>query len=542
VARGAALAAALAASLLAVSGAGGAPAQTPKRGGTLAIGMPRHLEPACLNPYLDECEPNYLDAVLLGAFEVAPDATFRPSLANAEVAATKPFTLRYRIRPEARWSDGTPVTARDFVFTQQTIIRHRTSLHPNAAPDHLARVRTVRALDSKTFVVVLRDRFVDWRFLFPWVLPHHALAGEKLTDLWKDGIDNPKTGTAIGTGPFLVERVERGKQLVLRRNESYWGPHAAYLHRIAFRYLAPEDAGEAMRRGDVDMIDAGYPIMQPAALELRKQPAPGIKVLSALQPDWEHFDIRIGAGGHPALKRRLVRQALAYGVDRVEIARIAAEFAGVPASLAQPLDSVVFLPNSRYYRPSWKGYRYRPQEARRLLERAECRPGADGIYVCAGERLSLRFVAPAVGRRIRIVQAAQAQLRRIGVEVETVFGSPGTVFGQVLPKGDFDFILFGWIGGAGTAGPYDIFGCQRPQNFTGYCDRLVTRDLRQATRILDDERRVQLLNSVDARLAKAVPAIPLFQSAGVIAFDTSLRGVTRNGRLMWNVVNWWLER
>jgi hypothetical protein len=53
---------------------------------------------------------------------------------------------------------------------------------------------------------------------------------------------------------------------------------------------------------------------------------------------------------------------------------------------------------------------------------------------------------------------------------------------------------------------------------------------------------VQLLNSVDARLAKAVPAIPLFQSAGVIAFDTRVRGVTRSGPLMWNVENWWLER
>ena len=51
------------------------------------------------------------------------------------------------------------------------------------------------------------------------------------------------------------------------------------------------------------------------------------------------------------------------------------------------------------------------------------------------------------------MQLAQAQLRRVGVEVVPVFGPIATVFGQMLPQGDFDFIVFGWIGGTGTAGP-----------------------------------------------------------------------------------------
>ena len=540
-ARGLALAVAIAVSLLAVSGAGGAATQqTPKPGGTVVMAIPRHLEPACLNPYLDPCSPSYVGVVLRGAYQVAPDVTLQPDLASAEVVATAPFTLRYRIRPEARWSDRTRVTARDFVFTQQAILRYRKELNVGFE-DHLARVRSVRARDPKTVIVVLRDRYLDWRFLFPWVLPHHALAGEDLRGLWKDGINNPKTGAAIGTGPFLVKRWERGKQITFRRNPNYWGPHTAYLDSIVVRYVAAEGAAEAMRRGDVDMIDATFPIIQPAALELRQQPAPGIKVVSFPTESWEHVDIRIGPGGHPALKNPLVRQALAFAIDRVVIARAARKLLGETAPRSEPLDSVVFPSNSRYYRPSWNGYRYRPQEARRLLERAGCRRGAaDGIYTCAGERLSLRFVAPAVERRIRIVQLAQAQLRQVGVEVIETYGPISTVFGQVLPNGDFDLIVYGWNGSASTAGPYDIFGCLRESNFTGYCDRLVTRDLRQATRILDDERRVKLLNRVDKRLAKAVPAIPLFQVSGLLALDTSIRGVNTNGFLTWRAEDWWL--
>lgn len=98
--------------------------------------------------------------------------------------------------------------------------------------------------------------------------------------------------------------------------------------------------------------------------------------------------------------------------------------------------------------------------------------------------------------------------------------------------------------GASTSGHADVFGCQRPSNFTGYCSRLVTRDLDQATRILDDKRRVGLLNNIDARLAKAVPAIPLYQVTGLFAFKATIRGVVPNGAggFTWNAEDWWVER
>jgi len=541
VARPLALGAAIAVSLLAVSGAGGAGAQTPKRGGTLVIGTRTASEPACLNVLVDACElPFLLEQVLPGAFEVQPDATLQPDLADAEIVAKQPFTLVYHIRPEARWSDGVPVSAQDFVFTQQVLRKHR--------PDEAKDVRSVRALDRKTVEVVLRTRLVDWRLLFAVILPQHALAGENFETLWKDGIENPKTRRAIGSGPFLLAGWTRGEQLTFVRNPRYWGPHPAYLDRIVVRFFPPEDTAEALRSGEIDMIDSGPAVLQAQALELHRQHAPGIRVLSTLGNYYEHFDIRIGPGGHPALRGKqgkLVRQALAYGIDRVEIARAVGELSLASAAAREPLDSVVFLANSRYYQRNWRSYRYRPDRARRLLEQAGCRRGADGIYVCAGNRLSLRFVtAAAVERRELTVRLAQAQLRDVGIEVIHVFAPPAVAFGQILPSGEFDLFLFGWILGASTAGWEDVFGCQGPNNYTGYCDRLVTRDLVQSSQILDDSRRVELLNRIDARLAKAVPAIPLYQGTGLFAFKATIRGVVSNccGSDYWNSEDWWLGR
>ncbi len=546
-ARPLALAAAIAVSLLAVSGAGGADAQTPKRGGSVVIATPNPGEPPCLNAFVDDCGilgplDIGLNEILAGAFELKPDATFRPQLiTRADVVSRRPFTLVYHIRPEARWSDGVPVTASDFVFTHRAILEHR----PVFEFDYPTYVRSIDALDAKTFRVVMRAPYPDWRSFFTVVLPRHALAGHDFETVWRDAIDNPKTGAPIGSGPFLLGSLQRGKQLTLVRNPRYWGAHVAYLNRMVFRFLPTGDAAESLRRGEADIINPASRVLQAESLELRRQPAPGIRVRTVALTGLEHFDVRIGEGGHPALKNPLVRQALAFGIDRVEIARsIGRSDFGSETALA-PLDSVIFLSNSPYYRPNWKSYRYSPARARQLLQQAGCRRGQDGIYSCGGNRLSLRFATIAgIESRARTLELVQATLRQAGVEVAPVYAPFGPFFEAIVIPGDFDLALYSWGLGTSSIGPGSLFQCQKPDNTSGYCDRLVTRDLDQATRILDGGRRVGLLNRVDARLAKAVPAIPLYQDARIYAQRGTVRGVIPNGvgRFTWNAEDWWLDR
>ena len=215
-ARGVALAAAIAVSLLAVSGAGGAATQqSPKRGGTLVF---RVLGPRARLSQRPAHElrlggPGWVEQVLQAPFEVGPDFTFEESLVSrVDFTRRRPFTLTYHIHPAARWSDGVPITAQDFIFTLRAIRRHGT---PELRELH-APVRSARAVDHKTVRVVLRPRFATWRALFGNILPAHALRGSDLTQVWSDRIDDPRTGRPIGSGPFLVERLERGRQLILR--------------------------------------------------------------------------------------------------------------------------------------------------------------------------------------------------------------------------------------------------------------------------------------------------------------------------------------
>jgi peptide/nickel transport system substrate-binding protein len=533
------------AALLPVTGAGGADAQTPKRGGTVIVpglfGGVR--EPACLNPFrtCGAVAFAHVEEVLEGAFEFGPERS-RPNLVTS-VAFTRapPYTLTYFVRPEARWSDGVAVSARDFVFTDQTI---RGLAEPPAdVAAHLTYVRSVRQVDPKTVRVVLKSRFSTWkRDLFSIVLPYHALRGESFESAWTDEIDNPKTGAAIASGPFLVDGWDRGSRLVLRRNSRYWGPHTAYLDRLVIRF-GIDDPVEELRRGALDVYQIRLGVEPETAR--RAERIAGVDRRFAFGVRWEHLEFRMASGGHPALRgsnvnSKLVRRALAYGIDRQAMVR---DLFGEFAPRMRPSDSAVFLPSSPFYEPNWARYQHRPAEARRLLERAGCRPGADGIYSCAGERLSLRFVANSGSAgRSRVIELAQAQLGRIGVEVRPSYWPGPILLDQVIPGGEWDVWIIAYFYGPDV--PVDgAFRCHGPVNATGYCQRLVTRELDQATRIFDSTEYARALNRADVQMSWDVPVIPLWHDPSLYAFRSNLRGFTPAENLVaWNAENWWLDR
>jgi len=534
-----AVAAAIVVSLLAVSGAGGAGTQTPKRGGTVVISWGTRW--GCLNYFNVACGvgpvTGWLNDVFAGAFEQTPGLRYRSGLVSHVDVRKEPFTLTYHLRPEARWSDGVPVTASDFVFTYRAFRKYL----PPDFPENLdlRKVRRVRALDAKTVRVEFTSRFGGWRDLFFVVFPRHALAGEDLRGIWKDRIENPKTGEPIGSGPFLLTSREVDRQVTLVRNPRYWGPHQAYLDRVVWRRV-DGDPFEGLERGEIDLASLLGPSVN-TILELRRQP--GIRVVSVAATAWEHFAIRVGAGGHPALKNKIVRRALAYGVDRETIVR---ELYGQIDPKLRPSDSAIFVTSSPFYRPHWSSYRYRPVQARRLLEQAGCSKGDDGVYVCADERLSLRFVTTAGNtNRELAVRLAQAQLRKVGVEVKTTFATTAAFFDQILPDGDFDLALFRFLMLPSGSSSIDIYRCGGPRNYTGYCQRLVTSELVQTELIVDEEQRARVLNAADRKLARDVPVIPLFQVPAVTAYKAALRNVVPHPRpeaQSWNAEDWWLER
>ena len=539
-----ALAAALAAAFLAVPGAGAVPdAEAPRRGGTVALtGTPR--ESACLNAFFERCQAGNLpfmvmDMVLPGAYRLGSDLTLRPALVSGvDVTTAPPFTLTYHIRPEARWSDGTPVSSRDFVFTHRTSLSDRVELFP-AYEEALAQVESVTALGAKIVRVALRSRYADWRRLFPYVLPAHALAGADFGTVWNDRIDDPRTGRSIGSGPFLVERWKRGREITFKRNPRYWGARPAYLDRLVFRFWKDhEETIEWLRRNELDVVH-GLPLSASQVRELRQLPRVVVRTLPG--DSWEHLALRVQPPGHPALRNKLVRKAIAHAIDKAALVR---SLFGEHDRRYLISESAFFATTSRYYRPNWSGLRYNPAESQRLLREAGCNRGADGIYVCGGERLSLRaFTIAGVAFREHSLEIIQKQLRDVGIELVLRYVASGPLFASVLPSGDFDLAHFSWGRDPETSNS-TILRCGGNQNWTGYCQRLVTRDIDEAGRVLDAEQYMRVLRRLDARVALDVPLIPLYYRPFVGAARSIVRGYASRGTSnpLIGSENWWLAR
>jgi peptide/nickel transport system substrate-binding protein len=531
------IARALAAALVAAFLALGAGAATPRRGGTIVLAS---VPIGCLNPF-GSCGLTtfgILSQTLEGAYEPASDGSLGPYLVSGVTIDRDRVRFTYHIRPKAKWNDGVPVSAADFRFTYLTYKTHESE---PGTRELYGKIRRFRTLDAKTFRIELREPFADWQEFFYEVLPRHALAGEDITRVWRERVDNPKTGRLIGNGPFLA-RLEVGRQLTLVRNPAYWGRHTAYLDRIIRRFTTfePADPLGPLRRGEIDQVGLGTA----AALFGRApevQRLPGWRVVSWPGLADEHLVFRIGPGGHPALQSKLVRQALAYGIDRVEIARRVLPELGRRVG---PLDSAVFVPGESSYRPNWSGYRYDPARARRLLEQAGCRRGADAIYACEGERLRLRFFTTAGSlRREQTLQLIKSQLEQAGVEVQPTYVPSPTFLGTLLPGGDFDAALFQWnVNRGGVAVPEAI--CGDSGNYAGYCSRLTMRDVQQVDRIVHPSQRARVLNAVDRKLVRDVPLLPLFQPVFQVALKKTIRGWVAGGppgNPFEHNEDWWLE-
>ena len=477
---------ALAVSLLAVSSAGGSDAQTPKRGGTLVIGTQTQGEPAVFErvPLKVQRAVRWWSRSFRAPSRSGRTRPCGATSSRTQRSSGQPVTIVYRIRQEARWSDGVPVTARDFEFTHEVPLEH-----PRVNEWHLD-VRCVRAVGAKTVEVVLGSRWVDWRLLFDHVLPRHVAAGQDFESLWRTrSITRGRDGRSAAGHPSLWAAA---RQAADAGQESALLGAAPCLPRSSrVRFVPPQDMADLLRRGEIDMIDTASPVMEAQARERHRQRAPGIRVDSVLGASWEHFAIRHGLRP-PRAPEAPRRQAIAYGIDRAVIAREAAALDLASAAASKPLDRVVPLAQNPYHERNWSAYRHRPARA------GSCSNGRAAAAEPTASTSATATAFRSASRRLRAYRdgSTRSGSRRLSCGR---WGSRSSL-SSGRPQRSATRRTVSWCEGTSTSsssrgstgrstqGPANIFGCQQPRNYTGYCDRLVTRDLVNATQTLDDAR------------------------------------------------------
>lgn len=325
--------------------------------------------------------------------------------------------LTYRLRDGLRWSDGTPLTAADVVFTYRLLADPEAGLPLSYVTE---RMDSVTAHGDTVVSFHFRRRYPGMLFdTGVGVLPRHVY-GDLPPAAFAGRADLPAAGRdrAVVSGPFTLAEWRRGDRIVLVRNPA--APTAPVLDTVVVRVLPEETTRLAeLRAGGVD---AARVSSFREAERLRAEPGIRLRRLRGRAYDYMAWN----PGGHAAFTDARVREALSAAIDRGTILE-ALDMTGFAAPATGPYGPL--FPELAAAQPEPV---HDPARARRLLEEAGRADLAFTLLVPAGN-----------DRRSAAAQMIQAQLAAVGVEVALRTREFNALFERVL-QGDYEAALLGW--------------------------------------------------------------------------------------------------
>ena len=494
----------------------------PVDGGTAVIAFAE--DPDVLNPLIYQNAASGQLLVLLqeGLVEMEEDLRYHPHIARTWTYSPDSLTLTLPLRPW-RWSDGQPVSAYDaaaaFSFYMDPEV---------ASPRSGGRLRnivSVTPIDSFTVAYTFRERRTDQvaamgHFLFP----AHAVR-----DLDRARVGEwPLNEAPICTGPYVLERWSRGREVVLARNEAYSGP-ASRLDRLIFRIIPEKTAAIVeLETGGVDFVE-DVPIHHARRLAERED-----IVLTEYdsrligQIYWNHeLDM---------FRDRRVRRALSHAIDRSQFSEGLLGGFGEPA--AGPLPPAVWA-----YDETLEPDAYDPDLARRLLAEAGW-IDTDGDGVVERDGVPLAFeLSTRKGDPVREngVQVIRDGLRRVGVDVTTRVMEFTSLIDRVR-RGDFEAYL-GVFSSRLAVDPSALYASDAFDRFNyGHYADAVTDSLLAAALSLTDRAEAKLVWDVfQRRVAEEQAMCYLYYPRTIVAHGDRLRNVAPHILSPYqNVTEWWI--
>jgi ABC-type transport system substrate-binding protein len=478
------------------------------------------------------------NVLLPSVFRPGPDGVpqlDRTFMTSASVTKADPYTVTYKIRSDASWSDAAPVAAEDFVYLWQQITGNPGTI--DAAGYRL--ITDINARDAGKVVEVVFDKpYPGWRTLFSGLLPAHLL--KDAPGGWNGALQGNYPATA---GPYALKTLDTDRgEVVLERNDRYWD-RPATLDRIVMRRADQTGIFEALEAGHdqlalarTDSVGANLLSDLGPVVTTKTVPRPTVTTL-ALRPD------------RPQLADLDVRQAIVALLDRKQLITVGT---GNGPAAALPADAQALAPSVPGYKPTIPAAggvstaaRPDPKVAARLLGDAGYTKTAAG-WTRAGKPLRLVVAAPEEREAPqRIANEAARQLDAAGITAEVITPPANQLYAQLYAgeteqgsdgqdNGDpFDLAVIGQPAGGDAATTLATnLGCAPAQageppvaaNPLGFCDAglqaTVDAALSGALSVTD------ALATVEPAVWKSAVSMPLFQEADTLAVRPEVSGVS----------------
>ena len=518
--------------------------------------------PPTLNPWAEGGD-NFIVSIIAQAWmtgawdidaatlEIIPEVvTEIPRTSNGGVVVNGDgtMTVKYSIRDEAVWDDGTPISGADFAATLEQSLAYEADQEHHS--DYTDADVVLTDVGDKTFAMTLRRPTINYEALFQWLLPHHAIDETAFPDDWPDG-------RWPSGGPFIIDTVEPSNRITFVRNDNYWkadattGLQLPYLDGVEFVFMPEtETIVSAFANREVDVIQPP-PWIDGTVEPLKALEENGADVQVRSGPVWEHVNFQFGPGRTTLSENSCndnlaLRRAVMHTIDR-DLA-VDTYYQGYN----QPLTSYVDAYSPTLSRHAWDRYPHDADIARDLYEQAVAETGVE---------CSVVFSTTSNGdMRVAIADMYVDMFSEAGIPFELELMDSALFFGEVLDNGTWDLGQWAWVGSSGLSGlvaAHDLFDPNSPlpdgSNYYrwGTADSSVQDEhterfaevVEEMNSTVDDAEITALIAEAEEILADQAVILPLHarltvgavwaDEIGGYAYNPSWAGHT------WNIERWY---
>ncbi len=522
-----------------------APTVDPRLGGRITIRLSQDIERLPALSAADAGEAGWVLRMLYSGLTRLDDQLRpQPDLAESWTVSADGLLITFTLRPNLRWSDGTPLTGDDVRFTWDVLGAAQPQLGVQA--DLRDYVAAIDAPAPGTVVFVLNRRLaaILSDVSFP-ILPQHVWGKMPRAEL----LETDLLAAPIGSGPFVLRERWPAEALVLERNPYYHGP-APFVDQVAFLVAPNLQVTEmALRTGDLDV--AALPLQLYRSLE--ENPTERALVL-ARYPQAQYTFVAFNLREDRVFADERLRQAWALALDKEGL--VAEATGGEAIPLWSPI-----LPMSWAHEPDVPRPGPDLPRARELLESAGWSDAdGDGVREKNGQVLRARlFVRADNPQRILASRRMAESLAEIGMAVEVVPSDfQSVVAAKLRPPYDFDLLCMQWQNLGPDPDLFYLFhstqSWQGPEderenlyNFVRYRDDTADRLLLTGRGIYDPAERRNTYRQMQRLLAQDLPYYILWGDPVYVAADVRL--TTAEGPInfqtpyfFWNIERWYWRR
>ncbi|VXB51116.1 Peptide/nickel transport system substrate-binding protein [Arthrobacter sp. 9V] len=435
--------------------------------------------------------------------------SLNPALATAWVQSEDKLAWTFTLRPDVKFSDGSPLTSADVKFSLEA------ASDPDLPSGFLnEQIETVEAPTPGTVVIKTKTA---WSPL-PSVL---ALFANSIVPENYGGLSREDFAKApVGSGPFKVKNWTKGQQLELVRNTAYWGADRPYLDAVTFVTVPDANTRATQLQGGQITINEAPAASSFAALAS----TPGLKA-SAFDSSLTSF-LTLNNSRAP-FNDVHVRRAIASAIDREAILKAA--YFGQGSAAGSFLSPAYWA-----YDSNVKGRQLNLDEAKKEMASSSHPRGFDAnILVTSGNATQLT-----------IAQILQSELAEIGINVTINQMEPAS---QRAARKSMDYDMAISVATTDITDPDEMVRFIAVQSggsnalYTGYDNKEVADLATQAAGLSDQAERVKLYSRIQQMVDEDQPMVPLFYLPALYSYSDTVRGFQPSITGNYNLVNTWLS-